>query len=168
MKIDFRVLLLIFLFYIHYSRYKRNSFQMFLKNICLLYLIVISFFDLRTGRIPNLVTLGFFVLMLFSDIFIDPSKIPLRLLCAVFFFFLFFCIWIFTKGLGMGDVKLATVIGYYFGFFKTLLVFIFACFVGIMFFFMAHILKRRIKKLPFAPLVTAGYMISQLFCGEIL
>ena len=68
----------------------------------------------------------------------------------------------------MGDVKLATVIGYYFGFFKALLVFIFACFVGIMFFFMAHILKRRIKKLPFAPLVTAGYMISQLFCGEIL
>lgn len=151
-----------------YIRYKRIKFLMVLQNLCLLYLPVISVFDLRTGRIPNYITLFFFALMLVVDIFTFPSKIPIRLLCAAFFFLLFLCIAMFTKGLGMGDVKLAAVIGYYKGFFAASLIFILACLGGILFFLFCHFHKRELKKIPFAPFVTIGYLISEIFCRRIL
>ena len=151
-----------------YSRYKRIKFLMVLQNLCLLYLAVISFFDLRTGRIPNFITFGFSALMLFTTVFTTPSKILVRLLCAAFFFLLFLYIAMFTKGLGMGDVKLAAVIGYCKGFFATSLIFILACLGGILFFLFCYFLKRKLKKIPFAPFVTAGYLISEIFCRRIL
>lgn len=103
---------------------------MVLKYLCLLYLAVISFFDLRTGRIPNFITFGFSALMLFTTVFTTPSKILARLLCTAFFFLLFLCIAMFTKGLGMGDVKLAAVIGYCKGYLNTSFIFILACLGG--------------------------------------
>lgn len=141
---------------------------MILKGLCLLYLLVISFYDLRTGRIPNYITIPFFVLLLVSDIFIAPLKIPTQLLCAAFFFFLFLCIAYVTKGLGMGDVKLAAVIGYCKGFFDTSLIFILACFAGLIFFFGRNFLRKELKKIPFSPFVTAGYLMSEIFCRRIL
>lgn len=141
---------------------------MVLQNLCLLYLPVISFFDLRTGRIPNLITFGFFTLILFSDLFAIPSKIPVQLFCSAFFFLLFLCIAMFTKGLGMGDVKLAAVIGYCKGFFDASIIFILACLGGILFFLFCHFHKRELKKIPFAPFVTIGFLISEIFCRRIL
>lgn len=141
---------------------------MVLQNLCLLYLAVISFFDLRTGRIPNFITFGFSALMLFTTVFTTPSKILVRLLCAAFFFLLFLCIAMFTKGLGMGDVKLAAVIGYCNGFFDASLIFILACLGGILFFLLCHFINRELKRIPFAPFVTAGYLISEIFCRRIL
>lgn len=141
---------------------------MILENVCLLYLLIISFTDLRSGRIPNFISFGFFVLMIVSNIIIAPSEIPIRLLCAFFFFFLFLCILLFTKGIGMGDVKLAFVIGYCSGFFNTSFVFIFACLGGIIFFLIAYRFKRKINKIPFAPFVTAGYLMSELLCRRML
>lgn len=141
---------------------------MVLQNLYLLYLPVISVFDLRTGRIPNFITFGFSALMLFTTVFTTPSKILARLLCASFFFLLFFCIAMFTKGLGMGDVKLAAVIGYCKGFFATSLIFILACLGGILFFLFCHFHKKELEKIPFAPFVTIGYLISEIFCRRIL
>ncbi len=141
---------------------------MFLRNLCLLYLTIISIFDLLTGRIPNLITFGFFTFILFSDLFAIPSKIPVQLFCSAFFFFLFLCIAQLTKGLGMGDVKLAAVIGYCKFFFDTSLIFILACLGGILFFLFCHFHKRELKRIPFAPFVTAGYLISEIFCRRIL
>lgn len=141
---------------------------MWLQDLCLLYLPVISVFDLLTGRIPNYITLFFFVLMLVVDIFTFPSKIPIRLLCAVFFFSLFLCIAFLTKGLGIGDVKLAAVIGYCKGYLNTSFIFILACLGGLIFFLTCYFLKKEIKKIPFAPFVTVGYFISQIFCRRIL
>ena len=141
---------------------------MFLRKLCLLYLTVISIFDLRTGRIPNFLTYGFFAAMLLSDILTAPSKILARLLCSAFFFLLFLCIAMFTKGLGMGDIKVAAVIGYCKGFFAASLIFILACLGGMLFFLFCRFLKRGQKKIPFVPFVTAGYLISEIFCRRIL
>lgn len=141
---------------------------MSIKSILVLYLIVISFFDLCYGQIPNFITLAFLALLLISDIFTAPSKIPLQFLCAVFFFLMFLCIAMLTKGLGMGDVKLAAVIGYCKGFFNTSLIFILACLAGIMFFLAYRFLKKEIKKIPFAPFVTVGYFLSEIFCRRLL
>ena len=75
---------------------------------------------------------------------------------------------IYTKGLGMGDVKLAAIIGYSAGFFKTSVVFIFACVIGLVFFLLVYFLKKQIKKIPFAPFVTVGYVTTELLCRRIL
>nr|WP_318660526.1 A24 family peptidase [uncultured Treponema sp.] len=136
--------------------------------ICLLYLIIVSFCDVRIGKIPNFLTFGFFIAILVYDIFTVPSKIPEHLLSAFFFFILFFVTWRITKGLGMGDVKLASVLGYCSGFFMTTLVFVFASFTGIIFFLAVNIFRKKIRKVPFAPFVTAGYMMSELICRRIL
>ena len=141
---------------------------MYLHIICLLYLIIISFFDLRTGHIPNLFTFGFLILMFVIDVVTNPKIIPAHLICAVFFFLLFYGVSYFTKGLGIGDVKLAAVLGYYLGFFKTSFVFISACFIGVMFFLIGHIVKKRLKTIPFAPFVAAGYIASEVVCRRFL
>lgn len=141
---------------------------MFSQILCLLYLLTISFFDLCTGRIPNYITFGFFAFMLLIDIFTVPSKIPVHLLCAAFFFLLFLCISLLTKGLGMGDVKLAAVVSYCKGFFNTSYILILASILGLFIFIFSHFLKKGIKKIPFAPFVTAGYLVSEVFCRRIL
>ena len=139
-----------------------------IKSILVLYLIIVSFFDLFYGQIPNFITLIFFALLLLSDIFTAPSKISVQLLYAVVFFLMFLCIALLTKGLGLGDVKLAAVIGYCKGFFDTSLIFILACFAGLFFFLSGYFLKKEIKKIPFAPFVTVGYFLSEIFCRRLL
>lgn len=141
---------------------------MFLRKLCLLYLTIISIFDLRTGRIPNFLTYGFFAAMLLSDILTVPSKIPKQLFSALFFFVIFFITALATKGMGLGDVKLATVMGYSSGLFKTSVILIFACMTGITAFIVIKTLKKDLKRLPFAPFVTVGYVICDILCRRIL
>lgn len=141
---------------------------MFLRKLCLLYLTIISIFDLRTGRIPNFLTYGFFAAMLLSDILTVPSNIPKQLFSALFFFVIFFITALATKGMGLGDVKLATVMGYSSGLFKTSVILIFACMTGITAFIVIKTLKKDLKRLPFAPFVTVGYVICDILCRRIL
>lgn len=132
------------------------------RPTCLLYLATISFFDLREGRIPNLITLGFFSLLVIADIFSSTSEIPTRLACSVFFFTVFLIAAAATKGIGMGDIKLAAVIGYCSGFFRTLCTFIIASLTGIIFFMAMCLFNKRANGIPFAPLTAAGYLLSEL------
>lgn len=132
------------------------------RPTCLLYLATISFFDLREGRIPNLITFGFFLLLVITDIFTAPSEIPMRLACSVFFFTVFLIAVATTKGMGIGDIKLAAAIGYCSGFFKTLCIFILASLVGIIFFMALCLFNKKTNKIPFAPFTAAGYLLSEL------
>ena len=68
----------------------------------------------------------------------------------------------------MGDVKMAAAVGYSQGFIETSATFIIACFIGLVFFLVIHIRKKSVKKLPFAPFVTAGYVISNMLCRRLL
>ena len=155
-----------FFFYLYIVDIKGRNL-MLLKTANLLYLTIISIFDLRTGRIPNFLTLGFFAAIFLSDIFTIPSKIPNHLLSAIFFFIIFLITALTTKGLGLGDVKLAAFMGYASGLFKTSIILFFACISGITAFLVIKALKKEHKKLPFAPFVTAGYIICEVFCRRI-
>lgn len=137
---------------------------MTLRFFSFLYLSVISIFDLRTGRIPNLLTAGFFAAMILSDIFTVPSKITNHLLSAIFFFAIFYLAKVITKGLGFGDVKAASVLGYGTGFLRGCTVFVFASIAGIIFFATLNILKKKDEKIPFAPLMLAGFAASEILC----
>lgn len=136
---------------------------MTLRFFSFLYLSVISIFDLRTGRIPNLLTAGFFAAMILSDIFTVPSKITNHLLSAIFFFAVFYLAKVITKGLGFGDVKAASVLGYSTGFLRGCTVFVFASIAGIIFFATLNILKKKDEKIPFAPLMLAGFA-AEILC----
>lgn len=137
---------------------------MTLRFFSFLYLSVISIFDLRTGRIPNLLTAGFFAAMILSDIFTVPSKITNHLLSAIFFFAVFYLAKVITKGLGFGDVKAASVLGYSTGFLRGCIGFVFASIAGIIFFSALNILKRENAKIPFAPFMLAGFAASEILC----
>lgn len=136
---------------------------MTLRFFSFLYLSVISIFDLRTGRIPNLLTAGFFAAMILSDIFTVPSKITNHLLSAIFFFAVFYLAKVITKGLGFGDVKAASVLGYSTGFLRGCIGFVFASIAGIIFFATLNILKKKDEKIPFAPLMLAGFA-AEILC----
>lgn len=136
------------------------------RPTCLLYLATISFFDLRERRIPNSITFGFFLLLILKDISTAPSKILINLACSVFFSAIFLTAAAATKGMGMGDIKLAAVIGYCSVFFKALCSFIFASLAGIVFFIMLCLFNKKISKIPFAPFAAAGYLLSELVCRE--
>ncbi len=141
---------------------------MFLQISCLLYLIIISYFDLTCGRIPNPVTIVFSLAVLAFDLSTVPADIPVKLMSSLFFFLVFFVTAAVTKGIGMGDVKLAAVIGYCSGFFRTSLVLISACTIGAAVFLFFIIFRYKIKRLPFAPFVTAGYIVTNIFCRRII
>ena len=132
------------------------------RPTCLLYLVIISFFDLHEGRIPNSITLGFFSLLVIADIFTAPSEILMRLACSVFFFTVFLIAAAATKGMGMGDIKLAAAISYCSGFFKTLCIFILASLAGIIFFMALRFFNKKTNKIPFAPFTAIGYLLSEL------
>lgn len=141
---------------------------MILEALCLLYLVIISICDIRTKRIPDILTAIFFFILLFSDILSSPSSISGKILCGLFFFVLFFITAMFSKGLGMGDIKLAAVIGYCIGYLETSVVFICACATGIVFCFIVYLFRKKKIILPFAPFVTAGYVIEQVVSKRIL
>ena len=85
---------------------------------------------------------------------------------SVFFSAVFLAAAAATKGMGMGDIKLAAAIGYCSGFFKTLCSFIFASLGGIIFFMAMRLFNKGTSKIPFAPFVAAGYLLSELVRGE--
>lgn len=135
---------------------------------CLLYLLVISFFDFRAGKIPNIVTAGFFAFALLADVFQSLSSVPQNLACAFLFFIIFLTTAAVTKGLGMGDVKMSAAVGYCAGFFRASVIFILACGIGILSFLASRLFKNKMDRFPFAPFVAAGYAIEELFCGRFL
>ena len=135
---------------------------------CLLYLVTASLSDIRTGRIPNSITLGFAAAAMSLDALKAPSKIPLKLSCAAFFLAVFLAVALASKGLGCGDVKLAAAVGYCSGFLRASVSFIIACMIGIVFFMVCRACGKKTAKVPFAPFAAIGYAASALVYGRIL
>ena len=138
------------------------------RALCFLYLLIISVCDIRTRRIPNCITGGLFAGVFCRDIFLSSPKISEKLLCGFFFLIVFGLVSVFTIGLGMGDAKLAAVLGYCLGFFNTIKVFVFASLFGIMFFLLLAFCRKDLKKLPFVPFVFLGYALSEVVHRRLL
>ena len=135
---------------------------MFIKMFCLLFLMILSIYDIRTRKIPN-IALAFLFIVLFSiDCITSPAKIPRKLLCSFFFLIVFLLTSLITKGIGMGDIKLAAIIGYCSGFFKTSLILITASVLAVSFFTINILRNKKIEKLPFVPFITLGCIISEI------
>lgn len=123
---------------------------------------LICFFDFRYFIIPDILLIALFLWTAACFFAFDQAVIAGHLASAVVLFFIFLFIFKFTRGLGFADVKFVSCLCFATGFFKALSACFCACLLGLCVFFVARIFHRKIKRLPFAPFLTAGTGISLL------
>ncbi len=131
--------------------------------------ILISFIDIKNFIIPDFLVITLFIFFLIFDVVYEPNKILLHVGHAAFIFTLFSCMYIFSKGIGFGDVKLITTFAYGFGFFETVYISLFASLSGLLYVLVLAIPNYNKKracllkvKIPFAPFLTAGLFVVGL------
>lgn len=130
-----------------------------------LILVLISIFDIRKFTIPNILILFLFLFNLLFDIFClqlgsNTFLIKFVVMTGVFLFGFF----LNTRyGLGMGDVKLLSIIGYIqSSMFFALSVFSSSICGIIYLIFVKKLKKKEVKKIPFAPFITIGTCIGEI------
>lgn len=79
-------------------------------------LVPIALIDLDVRKIPNVITLPASILALAAGLALAIDFVPEQLIAgAAAFAFFFLAAWLYPRGMGMGDVKLAGMLGLYLG-----------------------------------------------------
>lgn len=132
-------------------------------------LVAIFYIDLDHYIIPNVIVLPVAVIGLAANIAITPDRwleyLAAGLMSAIFFFVVAL---VKPGGMGMGDVKLAGMLGFFLG--QAVLVGLFLGFLigaitGVA--LMAAGIKGRKSRIPFGPFLAAGAVVA-LFYGDRL
>jgi leader peptidase (prepilin peptidase)/N-methyltransferase len=129
-------------------------------------LIAIFFIDLDYYIIPNVIVLPAAAIGLAAMVAIDPDRWLELLIAGIASAAFFFAIvMVMPRGMGMGDVKLALMMGFYLG--KSVLVALFLGFLmgaltGVV--LMVTGVKGRKSRIPFGPFLATGGIIA-LFWG---
>ena len=131
-------------------------------------LVAVSVIDLEHRIIPNRIVLPAAALALVANTLRDPSpEWALGGLAA--FGFLLAAALVYPAGMGMGDVKLALLLGVALG--KTvgvaLLAGLFAAMIPSVVLFALHGVKARKMGIPFGPFLAVGGVVA-LFWGDVL
>lgn len=131
----------------------------FLPSIALLAIgIPAAIWDARTYRIPDALSIGGIVLSVATCIAFYPWFTVDAIITGSISFFLFFIIRVATKGLGLGDAKLAAFAGATLGFRLAFFAFAVAALLGIATATVLVALGRidRRAPIPFGPFIVAG------------
>lgn len=133
------------------------------------FLIPITAIDLDVKRIPNALTAPAAALAIPIAALTEPSFIPEQLMAAAaaLIFFLIPAL-IAKKGMGMGDVKLAGVMGLYLGWavFPAILIALVAgTLIGVLVMAKAGVKDGRKTAIPFGPFLALGSVIC-IFTGS--
>jgi leader peptidase (prepilin peptidase) / N-methyltransferase len=135
-------------------------------------LVPVSLIDLDTRRIPNKITGPAAILAVVIGLILKPAGVPDQLLAGVCgFAFLFVFALAYPRGLGMGDVKLAGVLGLYLG--SSVAVALFAgvitgAVVGLGVMAKLGVAKGRKTAIPFGPFLATGGMVAILVGPQIV
>jgi leader peptidase (prepilin peptidase)/N-methyltransferase len=132
----------------------------------------VSLIDVETRKIPNRVTGPAAILAIVLGLLLRPAGVPIQLgagLAGAGFLLLFALI--HPKGLGMGDVKLAGVLGLYLG--ASVAVALFAGVLaaaagGLVVLARAGVAKGRTLKIPLGPYLATGGLLAALAGPAIL
>jgi leader peptidase (prepilin peptidase) / N-methyltransferase len=134
-------------------------------------LVTVTLADLERRVIPNAVLLAAAVAAVVILLAADPSALPERLLAAAGAGgFLLLCALAYPGGMGMGDVKLAAVMGLYLGsaVVPAMLVAVLAgTLVGVAL-IARHGSGERKRAIPFGPFLALGGVVGLLAGDEIL
>jgi prepilin signal peptidase PulO-like enzyme (type II secretory pathway) len=122
----------------------------------------IAAFDLKTYRIPDS------LLALFVPVMLIPEKgrtdIPIsgRLAASLAVLIIFGAVWYFSKGIGMGDVKYAAVLGFILSPDRLIPALLFTGIICIIVYSIGLFFCNWSKeaRLPFAPFLSAGVIMS--------
>jgi leader peptidase (prepilin peptidase) / N-methyltransferase len=152
------------------------SFAFFTSLLYYLYIassmIAIFFIDLEHGIIPNKIVYPAVVVSLVYLAVFHTTSLPQYLFSSLAAFAFFFLLYVFTrkKGMGLGDVKFALLMGLVLGFPGIVIALYIAFLTGA---FIACMLVLWGKKkfgggtVPFGPFLVLGTLIS-LFAGGII
>jgi leader peptidase (prepilin peptidase)/N-methyltransferase len=134
-------------------------------------LVTVTLADLERRVIPNSVLLAASVVVVGTLLVVDPAALPERLLAgAGAGGFLLVAALVYPGGMGMGDVKLAAVMGLYLGSAVVpamMAALLLGAVVGVA--IMArHGASERKRAIPFGPFLAAGGVVGLLAGDEIL
>jgi leader peptidase (prepilin peptidase)/N-methyltransferase len=135
-------------------------------------LVPIALIDLDTRKIPNKITGPAAILAVVEGLIFKPSFVPEQLIAgAAAFAFLFLFALAYPRGLGMGDVKLAGVLGLYLG--KSVVVALFVgvitgALVGGVVMAQKGVAKGRKTAIPFGPFLALGGIVGILVGPQIM
>ncbi len=137
-----------------------------MPTVHILFLLIISAFDISEKRIPNFLLALLVTASLIMKLVFSPGGLPSDFFSAALFFLLFFSVRLLTRGLGMGDVKLAAVLGFSAGFYRAVVSLIVACIAGIVLYPIIFFKNKGKVRIPLAPFIAAGYIVSELLYGR--
>lgn len=121
--------------------------------------IYLVYYDLKYKRVPNLINLFLFLLVIISKI-MDGDIFP-SLLSGTVAFLTFLIINLITKGkMGIGDAKYTSIIALYFGYEFWLYSIIYCSIYAIIISISLYLLKKiqRDTKIPFIPFLFLGWI----------
>jgi len=171
-------LLFVITFLFEQSSFESQLFSIAFFTSLLYYLYIVSsliaifFIDLEHGIIPNKIVYPAVVVSLIYLAAFHATSLPQYLLSSLAAFFFFFLLYIFTKkkGMGLGDVKFAFLMGLILGF-PGIVIALYIAFLTGAFIACMLVLWRKKKfgggTVPFGPFLVGGTLVS-LFAGEIL
>ena len=131
-------------------------------------LVTLSAIDFERRILPDRIVLPATVVVLLAQIALEPGKAPEWVGAALgASFFLFAAVVAYPAGMGMGDVKLALLLGAALGRYVgvALMLGMFAALLVSLVFFARHGLAARKMAIPFGPFLALGSVIA-LFWGE--
>jgi leader peptidase (prepilin peptidase) / N-methyltransferase len=134
-------------------------------------LVPVALIDFEHQIIPNKITLPAAVLALAIGLALHPSGVPEQLIAGVAAGgFLFVFVLAYPRGMGMGDVKLAAVLGLFLG--RSVAVALLAgvllgTIVGVGVMARVGVARGRKVKVPFGPFLAIGGVIA-LFLGPAI
>ena len=132
-------------------------------------LVPVTLIDLDTRRIPNAITLPSAIAALAAGLALDLDFVPEQLIGgAAAFAFFFLAAALYPRGMGMGDVKLAGVLGLYLGRAVAPAIFIAlitGVIVGVVIIARVGQAAGRKTAVPFGPFLALGGLVA-FFVGD--
>jgi leader peptidase (prepilin peptidase)/N-methyltransferase len=145
--------------------------QLVLGLVLVLVLVPVTLIDFDHQIIPNKITLPAAVGALIIGAVTDPSYLPTQLICGVAASaFLLVFVLAYPRGMGMGDVKLAGVLGLFLGVSVAVAIMagvLLGSIVGAVVMARVGVAQGRKTKLPFGPFLAAGGVIAW-FAGHAI
>ncbi|HEU4975995.1 MAG TPA: prepilin peptidase [Baekduia sp.] len=148
-----------------------DTLRMVLGLVLVSFLVPIAVIDLDHKIIPNRLTGPAAVLAIALGAIIEPSYLPEQLIAgaaALLFFYL--PALVHSKGMGMGDVKLAGVLGLYLGRGvapAVMIGLVLGVVVGAAIIAAKGVSEGRRTKVPFGPFLAAGALVA-IFAGDAI
>jgi leader peptidase (prepilin peptidase)/N-methyltransferase len=145
--------------------------RMAIGLVLVTFLVPIAVIDLDVKRIPNVLVWPPALLVLVLGGALEPSRVPEQLIAgAGAFLFFFLPALVHSKGMGMGDVKLAGLLGLALG--RAVVPGIFIALiagtvVGVGILVVRGVSEGRRTKVPFGPFLALGAVIA-LFVGDAI